>query len=195
MKKRSICAVIAVAMSAVTIMLTPTQVMAAAQDASPTEYISEVRIGVGKNIFDASRSLEGYTILKNGSNPVDLNENAGGGFGSKGEKVVLLGYKTTTDRNDAITDLALMNMKGGYSVPDYEILMEKQMKEQIMPFVNNFQAAIDEYRENYYSDIETNKQRAKYIRDILNKFIDDDTGKGLGSLLLKNRRSIFGSNE
>ena len=161
MKKRSICAFIAVAMSAVTIMLTPTQVMAAAQDASPTEYISEVRIGVGKNIFDASRSLEGYTILKNGSNPVDLNENAGGGFGSKGEKVVLLGYKTTTDRNDAITDLALMNMKGGYSVPDYEILMEKQMKEQIIPFVNNFQAAIDEYRENYYSDIETNKQRAK----------------------------------
>ena len=195
MKKRSICAFIAVAMSAVTIMLTPTQVMAAAQEVSPTEYISEVRIGVGKNIFDASRSLEGYTILKNGSNPVDLNENAGGGFGSKGEKVVLLGYKTTTDRNDAITDLALMNMKGGYSVPDYEILMEKQMKEQIIPFVNNFQAAIDEYRENYYSDIETNKQRAKYIRDILNKFIDDDTGKGLGSLLLNKTKFEMGDEE
>ena len=58
MKKRSICAFVAAAISAVMIMLPPMQVMAAAQDAAPTEYISEVRIGVGKNMFDASNSLE-----------------------------------------------------------------------------------------------------------------------------------------
>ena len=60
MKKKTIFAFIASVMSAVTIMLPPMQVMAAAQDATPTEYISEVRIGVGKNMFDASNSLEGY---------------------------------------------------------------------------------------------------------------------------------------
>ena len=124
MKKKTIFAFIASVMSAVTIMLPPMQVMAAAQDAAPTEYISEVRIGVGKNMFDASNSLEGYTILKNGEKAVDLNENAGGGFGSKGDRVVLIGYKTTTDRKEAITDLALMNMKGGYSVSDNPLRRE-----------------------------------------------------------------------
>ena len=193
MKKRSICAFVAAALSAVMIMLPPMQVMAAeTEPVTATEYISEVRIGVGKTMEEAEKSLEGYTILKNGDNNADLNEKAGGGMGSQGERVVLLGYKTTTDRSEAVTDLALMNMKGGYSVSDYEALMEKQMKEQIIPFVKNFQAAIDEYRENYNSDIEANKQRAKYIHDILDKFIDDDTGKGLGELLLNETKFEMG---
>ena len=193
MKKRSICAFVAAALSAVMIMLPPMQVMAAeTEPVTATEYISEVRIGVGKTMEEAEKSLEGYTILKNGDNNADLNEKAGGGMGSQGERVVLLGYKTTTDKSEAVTDLALMNMKGGYSVSDYEALMEKQMKEQIIPFVKNFQAAIDEYRENYNSDIEVNKQRAKYIHDILDKFIDDDTGKGLGELLLNETKFEMG---
>ena len=193
MKKRSICAFVAAALSAVMIMLPPMQVMAAeTEPVTATEYISEVRIGVGKTMEEAEKSLEGYTILKNGDNNADLNEKAGGGMGSQGERVVLLGYKTTTDKSEAVTDLALMNMKGGYSVSDYEALMEKQMKEQIIPFVKNFQAAIDEYRENYNSDIEANKQRAKYIHDILDKFIDDDTGKGLGELLLNETKFEMG---
>ena len=93
--------------------------------------------------------------------------------------------KTTTDRKEAVTDLALMNMKGGYSVEDYEALMEGQMKSQIIPFVEDFLAAIEEYRINCRSGNSSAYQRANYIRGILNKFIDDDTGKGLGDLLLK----------
>ena len=193
MKKRSICAAIAAAMSAVMIALPPMQVLAAeASPATTTEYISEVRIGVGKTMEEAAKSLDGYTILKNGDKNADLNEKAGGGLGSKGEKVVLLGYKTTTDRSEAVTDLAVMNMKGGYSIKDYEYLMEKQMKEQIIPFVENFKVAIGEYRENYNSDIEANKQRAHYIHDTLDKFIDDDTGKGLGELLLNETKYEMG---
>ena len=193
MKKRSICAAVAAAMSAVMIMLPPMQVMAAETNpVTAAEYISEVRIGVGKTMEEAEQSLQGYTILKNGDSNADLNEKAGGGMGSQGERVVLLGYKTTTDRSDAVTDLAVMNMKGGYDVKEYEALMEKQMKEQIIPFVESFKAAIEEYRENYDSDIEANKQRAQYIHDALNKFIDDDTGKGLGDLLLKETKYEMG---
>ena len=193
MKKRSICAAVAAAMSAVMIMLPPMQVMAAETNpVTATEYISEVRIGVGKTMEEAEQSLQGYTILKNGDSNADLNEKAGGGMGSQGERVVLLGYKTTTDRSDAVTDLAVMNMKSGYDVKEYEALMEKQMKEQIIPFVESFKAAIEEYRENYDSDIEANKQRAQYIHDALNKFIDDDTGKGLGDLLLKETKYEMG---
>ena len=160
MKKRSICAAVAAAMSAVMIMLPPMQVMAAETNpVTAAEYISEVRIGVGKTMEEAEQSLQGYTILKNGDSNADLNEKAGGGMGSQGERVVLLGYKTTTDRSDAVTDLAVMNMKGGYDVKEYEALMEKQMKEQIIPFVESFKAAIEEYRENYDSDIEANNTR------------------------------------
>ena len=149
MKKRSICAAVAAAMSAVMIVLPPMQVMAAETNpVTAAEYISEVRIGVGKTMEEAEQSLQGYTILKNGDSNADLNEKAGGGMGSQGERVVLLGYKTTTDRSNAVTDLAVMNMKGGYDVKEYEALMEKQMKEQIIPFVESFKAATEEYRHN-----------------------------------------------
>ncbi|MBR3620357.1 MAG: hypothetical protein IKN56_02525 [Clostridia bacterium] len=159
----------------------PAQVFA---DSIP-EYISEVKIGMGKKAADAKAALNGYKILSDAKgNPIDLNNDAGGGWGSKGEKVVYLGYKTTADRKEAVTDLALMNMKGGYSTKDYDTLMEGQLKSQIIPFVENFQKAINEYRANYRTGNSAAKQRCRYIHDILNKFIDDDTGRGLGDLLL-----------
>lgn len=181
--KRFLQVIIAVFMAALMGTLLPVQVFADTPD-----YISEVKIGMGRwNSSDdkksdvALKSLEGYTILKDDSgNPIDLNRDAEGGIGSKGEKVVYLGYKTTKNPSEAITDLALMNMKGGYSVKDYETLMENQMKAQIVPLVDRFLAVINEYRENYKAGV----QRAVYINGILNKFIDDDAGKGLGDLLL-----------
>ncbi|MBP5781613.1 MAG: hypothetical protein J6X34_10340, partial [Clostridia bacterium] len=116
----------------------------------------------------------------------------GGGLGSKGEKAVYLGYKTTKNRSEAITDLALMNMKGGYSVQEYEVLMEKQLKSQILPFIEDFQTAIDEYRENYTSEYESNQKRAEYVHDALNKLVDDDTEKPLGDLLLNETKQELG---
>ena len=157
------------------------------------EYISEVKIGVGKTADEAVKSLDGYTVLqKNGKN-ADLNEGAGGGIGSKGERVVYLGYKTTTNRKEAITDLAVMNMKGGYSVKDYEVLMERYMTEQVIPFVDGFLSAIKEYRINYNSEYPENKARAKYVHDALNKLTDDDCGgAGLGDLLLNETKYEMG---
>ena len=167
------------ALMAALIALTPTVRIFA--DEAP-DYIGEVKIFLGDY---SAAAAEGYTLLKDGDAPVDLNQNAGGGVGSKGEKAVYLGYKTTQNRADAITDLALMNMKGGYKTKDYEILMDQQMSAQIVPFVESFLAAIEEYRDNYNSDEESNKQRAQYIHDLLNKLKDDDCGgAGLGDLLL-----------
>ena len=60
--------------------------------ASVKEYISEVKVGMAKNASDAAAALTGYKILSDErGNPVDLNKNAGGGWGSKGDKVVYLG--------------------------------------------------------------------------------------------------------
>ena len=177
-------AVIAVFMAVLMGTLLPVQAFADTPD-----YISEIKIFAGDySVAEA----EGYTLLKNGSNPVDLNQNAGGGLGSKGEKAVYLGYKTTKESGEAITDLALMNMKGGYDVAEYTALMNQQMKSQILPFIEKFQATIDEYRANYASNNRSNKQRASYIHDMLDKMIDDDTGSGLGTLLLNPTKQELG---
>ncbi len=158
----------------------PAQVFA---DSLP-EYISAVKVYEG-NYNNAQ--AEGFKILSDeNGNPVDLNQGSGStSMGAKGNKKVYLGYKTTTDRNEAITDLALMNMKGGYDVKEYDKLMEGQMSQQIIPIVDNFLAAINEYRENIDTDDAAAHRRAEYIRGILNKFTDDDCGgAGLGDLLL-----------
>jgi len=181
------------AVLALLIVAIPSLQIAAAGNQNSIEYLAEVRIGVGKTEEEAEKALAGYTILKYGNNNVDLNQKAGGGKGSKGERVVYLGYKTTTDRTEAITDLAVMNMKGGYSVKDYELLMQQYMTEQIIPFVDKFLVTIKEYRENYNSSNEENKARAQYIHDALNKLTDDDCGDaGLGDLLLNETKYEMG---
>ena len=156
------------------------------------KYISEVRVGMGESADEAAASLAGYTILSEKGLPVDLNQKAGGGWGSKGEKVVYLGYKTTDSEADAITDLAVMNMKGGYSVQEYEALFDSYIKEQIEPLIDRLSAALEEYRVNYGSENESNRQRAVYVHDALNKLIDDDTEKGLGDLLLNRTKYEMG---
>ena len=158
----------------------PAQVFA---DSLP-EYISTVKVYEGS--CDAAAS-EGFKILcDEKGDPIDLNQGSGSTeTGAKGNKKVYLGYQTTTVRSEAITDLALMNMRGGYSVKEYDKLMDGQMSQQIVPFVESFLATINEYRENDNSSNKANKERATYIHDILNKLTDADTdGAGLGDLFL-----------
>ena len=189
MKKR-LTAIIAIVLAFVMALVDPVRILA---DTTPV-YISEIKVGMGKKASEAEKALEGYTIVTDDKgNKVDFNDNAGGGLGSKGDKVVYIGIKTTTDRSDAITDIALMNMKGGYSTEDYDALMEKYIDSQIAPFVESFMAAIREYRENYNSSNPSNKARAHYIHDALNKFTDDDCNNApLGDLLLAETRQEMG---
>ena len=157
--------------------------------ASGAEYISEVKVFMAKEEADAKSALqsEGYTLLD-----CNLNQDAEGGVGSKGKKATYLGYKTTTNSKEAITDLAVMNMKGGYSTEDYESLMDQYILGEIEPFLNNFINAIKEYRENYNSDKSANKARAKAVHDLLNKYKDDDTGQYIGDLLLNETKYEMG---
>ena len=186
--KRILLIALSLVLAVLTAALMPAQVFA---DSLP-DYVSEVKV-----FYDSYSDAEkqGYTVLKDDDkNVVDLNKGAGGGWGSKGNRAVYLGYKTTTNRKDAITDLALMNMKGGYDVAEYESLMNTQIKSQILPFVDDFLVAIDEYRVNYDPEYHgANKQRADYIHDSLNKLTDDDCdGKGLGDLLLNTTKYEYG---
>ena len=172
-------------------------------DSDGNIYISEVRIGMGETEAEAKSELEseGFTILTDdGGAPADLNTGAGSKSALKrgaNDKIVYLGYKTTTDINDAVTDLAVMNMEGGYSLEDYNMLMEKQMKSQIKPFVDNFKDTLDEYRANYKKPAKSiNHIRADYMRKMLNLLTDDDTGgQPLGDLLLNKTKYELGDEE
>ena len=188
--KRNLTAVIAVILALVMAFADPVRVLAE----DPQIYISDLKVGMGKKAADAENALKGYTIITGADGKyVDFNDNAGGGWASKGEKVVYIGYRTTGSKDEAITDIALMNMKGGYKTEDYDALMEDYINIQIIPFVESFISAIREYRENLNSPYPANRERAERIREALNKLTDDDCGgAGLGDLLLNETKYEMG---
>ena len=174
---------VAFVLAVLTAALAPAQIFAA----SKPVYISDVMVGMGETAEEAKAALtsEGYTVLDR-----NLNEGAGSAF--KTDKFVYIGYKTTADPDEAITDLAVMNMNGGYSFTDYEVLMNKYRDSQIRPFINKFMAAIKEYRVNYESDIPGNKAKADFAYSILSHIKEDDSGSNMGDLLLKPTKEELG---
>ena len=154
--------VIALALTLSIALVLPLQSMAAGG-----KYVSEVYVAYGKDYESAKRTLwdKGYT-------PVDGNLNFGG------KTYALMGYKTTNNIRDSITDLAVMNMNGDYSVENYKTLLKKQ-KTDIAESLNEFMSVIQEYRSNYTAG----KTKAICAHDILNNYTDDDTGMKMGDLL------------
>ena len=155
--------------------------------ASKPLYVSDVMVGMGETAEEAKKALTdaGYTVL-------DVNLNEGAGSALKTEKFVYLGYKTTADPDEAVTDLAVMNMNGGYSFSDYAALMEKYRDSQIRPFIDNFIATVKEYRGNYNSANEANKAKADFAYAVLSHVIEDYTGSNMGDLLLNPTKEELG---
>lgn len=154
-----------------------TQVSCQAFAASLTgkTYVKEMVISYGKTPDEAKNWLKnkGYKIID-----CNINEGADDTFSKK--RAVYLGYKTTMDADKAITDIKLMNMKGVYSVLDYQLLLKEQ-KANIRTFIDNFVVSVSEYRENY----KKGQARAVAAHDILNLLYDDDTETEIGDLLLE----------
>ena len=157
----------------------------AAEVKSSVEYIKEVKLFIKKDgsVADAenwcSSQGEGWKVLK-GDQDGDLNSGADGAFTKK--VGVFLCYQTTTDPDEAITDLAVMNEKGGYSEGEYQDLLKKQ-KEAYIDMVKNMKGMLEEFRKNY----ENRMPMAVKSHDFLNAYIDDSkegSGQGLGDLLL-----------
>jgi hypothetical protein len=104
-------------------------------------YLSELRI-VYANSYDeakqvlTSSKLEDYQIF---------NENLNNGSGEVG---VWLAYKTTTNIEDAITDIAIMQMGGGYSEGNFQEMI-KASKEEYTAMGDIYLEAIDYFAEAY----------------------------------------------
>ena len=142
--------------------------------ANKGKYVSEIYIAYGKDEESAKQILtdKGFTPMEHKYYTDFIN------FNREGKTAVVMGYKTTNDIRDSITDLAVMNMNGNYSVEDYKTLLKSQ-KTQIAEFLNEFMATIKEYRAN----LKAGKLKATYVHDLLNNYTDDDTGMKMGDLL------------
>lgn len=108
--------------------------------AAPQKYISEIRLSSHENDAQAKQWLtdNGYYIYD-----VDLNQKTT-------EDFVYLGYKTTDDPEQAITDLKVMNMNGGFIINDSSAEIKKMwsdMKneaEYVFRVVEKFKEAHEE---------------------------------------------------
>ncbi|MBR4554680.1 MAG: hypothetical protein IKO27_03705 [Ruminococcus sp.] len=120
---------LAAAVGAAVLVQAQAPVLANALEDGPL-YISEVYLSYGDTDEKAKKWLEdnGYEILDQ-----NLNEDAEGGVSWLGlaskKRSVYLGYKTTDDPDEAITDMRAMNMRGDYSYNEYEKI--KRIAEEI----------------------------------------------------------------
>jgi len=201
MKRKMRFCVLAFVMAIVMAVVSPAQVIATVTN---KQYIKEIRIGYGESGKDQLTNA-GYKILYDtSSNIVNANE---GGAG----EAVYLGYITTSLKEEAITDVAVMPMGAdgdrAYSFEAYKTEM-KNLEAQIKEKVQNFGSAILEFRENYQKE-EPYNQYAEKARAMLNKFTEDDTLKevtttdengkkvtnkvpsGIGDLLLDSQYVVY----
>ena len=151
------------------ILMLATALPLSAFAAKKETYIKEIRISTASAADAAKKYLadNGYKVVD-----VDLNQKTGKDY-------VYIGYKTTTDPDEAITDISLMQMDGGYSFAEYEALLE-QRSQEIGDMLDSLEASIREARGNYLAG----KIEAAAAVTILNKFIEDDSGMLLGDFLL-----------
>ena len=107
-------------------------------------YVSDLRLIYADNYNQATQvlkeaKLEGYKVLNQ-----NLNRE------SK-ETGTWLAYKTTTDVEDAITDIAVMQMDGGYNLGNFQEMI-KQSRENYEKMGTTYLAAIDYFAEAYNAD-------------------------------------------
>ena len=106
-------------------------------------YLSDLRIIYAEDFSEAKEILSG-TDFKDYKL---LNENLNEGTKEIG---VWLAYKTTTDIEDAITDLSIMQMDGGYKAGNYQAMINdsleeyKKMGEKYESIIEYFNEALDE---------------------------------------------------
>ena len=87
-------------------------------------YVSDLRLyktsGSNRANVIAQAKAEGYTIATENDTPINLNE-----FTERDD--ILLGYKTSAKREEAITDVRMLEMDHGYEWFDYQRVAEMQM--------------------------------------------------------------------
>ena len=171
MTKRFIAGFLALAMA----FVVPGVHMQAAQS-QKTVYIKDLKLYIdnNKNPEAAKKWFEknDYTMIEG-----NLNAEASGAL--KKEVGVYLGYSTTTNASEAVTDIAVMNERGNYSQGEYKRILEEQ-KKMYDDMVTDIKDMLEQYRTNVENGVPT----AIQSRDFMNGYKDDESGQLLGDLLM-----------
>ena len=127
-----------------------------------TYYLSDLKMAEAKTEDEAKKLLtdEGFTIL-------DKNLNPGG------EKAVYLGYKKSKNVDDAITDVKVMNMQGGFNISDYESIFEEALQ-TYKKEVDNIRIAANEFAANYKAG---KKEALNAYRQLNYYYVELEKGK------------------
>ena len=136
------------------------------------EYVSEVALVYEDSVEDARKAIEGtdWKLFEK-----DLNENADAVF----DDGVYLIYKTSTNVEDAITDLRVMDMYGGYATSNYEKQLEAS-REAYLKMVKYIRTAAAEFKTLY----EAGDEMAKIAYRQMNYYRDADTKMLMGDFML-----------
>ena len=168
--KKTIKSIIAFLLIATTLLGMSISVFAAKAE----EYVCELRLIYAEDYNEAKAILADseftdYKIYKE-----NLNKNSG--------KIgVWLAYKTTTDIDDAITDIAIMQMDGGYREGNYQVMIKESYAEYLA-MGDTYLEAI-QYFANAYGKNDT---LAKLAYRQLNFYsgLDDREGEDLGEIFV-----------
>ena len=136
-------------------------------------YVSELRLfktnGADKATVAEQARKDGWTIASDDSAAYNLNEYTE-------RDGILLGYKTSTNRDDAITDIRMLEMGHGYDWFDYQRVAESQM-DKIEGLAADLGAASVEFAKN----LESNSRAAEFAKDFLNYLYFTDSVNGQGT--------------
>ena len=129
--------------------------------ASSEEYVSEVALIYEDSVEDALEEIEGtgWKLFE-----YDLNPDADKTF----DDGVYLIYKTSTNVEDAITDLRVMDMYGGYSITNYKQQLEDS-RSQYMEAIADLRVAANEFKALYEAGDEMAKlayRQMNYYKDV-----------------------------
>ena len=180
-----------VLISIVLVIATCVTMMMPASAARVTYYLSELKMAEAKTADEAKKLLTdaGYEILDKNLNP-------------DGDKAVYLGYKKSTNVDDAITDVRVMNMNGGFNISDYDSIIDEALQ-TYKKDIDNIRIAAKEFAENYkagkreaqiayrqlnYYYVEVEKKQVK-MGDYMLNF--PEKNEGFADILLKGNTNIL----
>ena len=106
-------------------------------------YISDIKIGYSKDHSSKGAEAAKKALRDQGYNILDEDLNSGTGEGWS-----FIGYKTTNKKEEAITDIGMMDMKGGYEMSNYNEMLKKSQA-NLTDLAENLEAAAKEFKENY----------------------------------------------
>ena len=151
----------------------PTLNAFAAGRAAETTYIKDVKLIFAKDMAEAK------TLVPRDYNLIEYDLNKGTEYVFDVYEVYLA-YTTTTNPDEAITDIKMMNMNGGFVYSDYEEQM-KNVHNDVKEIAMELKAAVAVFRVNYFNGT----YGAKAAYRALNAFtVDEAGGMGLADYFL-----------